>query len=129
MTGTMTSRFTLGICNMAQSKPPKWVYCPVCGDRLYGGPSFQQIPRECECGATVVVPKEDRGYVKWDDKRYAEWLNSLPESVRDTVPHEPVVEYVEEGEVLEVQVPVAPPVTIDDVYKAHMKKIEGGEPV
>lgn len=90
---------------------PKWVMCMVCGDVIYGGPSAFPLPRECSCKATIVVPKEDRGYVKWKPEEYAK--------VGAT---EPDVEYT--TEVLEPDVVPVRSSTIDDHYKKHWAKIE-----
>lgn len=98
------------------NKIPKWAMCMVCGDVIYAGPGFHPLPRECECGATVVLPREDRGYVKWDPVRYA---------ANDAT--EPEIEYAKEGEVLSPVVPVAPPTTLSDVYRSHMNRIERGQ--
>ena len=30
-----------------------WVCCPVCGDKLFAGKSFEDISIKCPCGAIV----------------------------------------------------------------------------
>lgn len=58
---------------------PKWVLCLVCGDLLYGGPGLHPVPRECPCGNTVVIPRRDRGYVKWNQDAYTQAGYNEPE--------------------------------------------------
>lgn len=92
-----------------ESQPPKWVMCLLCGDVIWGGPSIHPMPRECSCKATVVVPRIDRGYVRWDAERY--------KAAGET---EPEIEYAKPGEVLQPTAVSAPPTRIDDIYTQHM---------
>lgn len=64
---------------MSKEAVPKAVMCMLCGDVLYGGPGLYPVPRECQCGKTVVIPRRDRGYVKWDAKAYEQAGYNEPE--------------------------------------------------
>ena len=57
------------------SRIPKWVMCGVCGEVIWAGPSNfsvegKPLNRECGCRATIVVPTQGRGFVRWDKQAY-----------------------------------------------------------
>ncbi len=74
----------------------KWVMCMVCGGVIYGGPGFHPIPRECECGATVVVPLETHGSVRWDQQKYAAGAKKQAERTRRKIIQEAEDKVIEE---------------------------------
>lgn len=70
---------------------PKHAMCMVCGDVIYAGPGINPIPRECQCKATIVIPMEDRGYVRWDPKAYEAGAKAQAEKTRDRILREAAV--------------------------------------
>lgn len=95
---------------------PKWVMCPLpdCLSVVYAGPGVYPVYRECQCKATRVMPKIDKGYIEWDTKRY-----------EAAGFEEPEVEEAAPGEVLDPYMMVRPeaPRTIDDAVADAMRKL------
>ena len=74
---------------------PKWVMCMVCGDVLYGGPGVNPIPRECGCHSTMVLPMEDRGYVRWNKHNYEAAAAKQAQETRDKILRQAAIEEAE----------------------------------
>lgn len=130
-------------------KQPEYAMCMVCGDVLYAGPGMNPIPRECECKATIVIPTEERGFVRWSEELYEanaqklmqDTLRScmeagLPEDecklkakkAYDSAAREPEVEYTERFLDPSATRVAVPDITIDQAVAHHMGKLyEKGE--
>lgn len=91
-------------------RQPKLVLCPLCETEIKGGPSIYNIPRECDCGATVILSDPEKCEVRWDKQRYAAagW-------------DEPLVDWTEEL-LPGTTVPV-PIETIDTLTGYHLKRL------
>ena len=71
-------------------RTPKYAMCMVCGNVIYAGPGMNPIPRECDpqCAATIVIPGEERGFVRWDQAKYKAAAIKQAENTRDRVMRE-----------------------------------------